>query len=198
MRYAAVLPAACLGLLVTACGVDTTRLVGTHIKPLANHVPGPGDDIHTFCTAYDPDPALHVHTIAEEVAAHKPFILLFGTPAHCTQCQTQIDTVRGYRERYKGAFDVIHIDQYKNGQVYTQLGVRGDPWTFLVNADGVIMATLPGVTAYDDLGGEIDKMLQSAAPAQPVPARQAPAAAEPAKTARVTPAPAGPARGPAS
>jgi len=159
MRYAAVLLTAALGLLVTACGVDTTRLVGTHIKPLVNHIPGPGEDYRAFSTAYNPDPELYKHTIAEEVKAHKPFILLFATPAHCTQCQNQIDTVRHYREEYHNAFEVVHIDQYKNGQVYTALGVRGDPWTFLINADGVVQEIFPGVTTWDDLEGALRRML---------------------------------------
>lgn len=159
MRYATALLGAVLWLLPTACSVDTTQLVGTHIKPLANAIPGPGEDIHTYCTAYNPDPDLHDHTIAELVAAHKPFILLFGTPAHCTQCQNQIDTVRSYREKYDHAFEVVHIDQYKNGQVYTALGVRGDPWTFLINADGVIQDIFPGVTTWDNLEGAIRRML---------------------------------------
>jgi hypothetical protein len=159
MRYATALLVAVLWLLPTACGVNTNDLVGKPLKPLTNAIPGPGEDIHTYCTAYNPDPDLHNHTIAELVAAHKPFILLFGTPAHCTQCQNQIDTVRSYREKYDHAFEVVHIDQYKNGQVYTALGVRGDPWTFLIGADGVVEKIFPGVTTWDDLDGAIRHML---------------------------------------
>jgi len=167
MRYAPfLLLGAALWLLPSGCGVNTERLLGTKIKPLVNEIPGPGDDIHAFSTAYNPDPELYRHTIAEEVKAHKPFILLFATPAHCTQCQNQIDTVRAYREKYQGAFDVIHIDEYKNGQIYTELGVRGDPWTFMIDANGIIQSIYPGVTAYDDLDGPIQRMLGRTPPAR--------------------------------
>jgi hypothetical protein len=149
-------------LLATGCTTDTQSLLGTQIKPLVNEIPGPGDDVREYTTAYDPYREFYTHTIAEEVAAHKPFILLFATPAHCTQCQNQIDTVHSYHEQYKNAFDVIHIDQYKNGHVYSALGVRGDPWTFMIDAQGTITGIFPGVTTWDDMDIPIRKMLGEA------------------------------------
>jgi peroxiredoxin len=159
MKSRVLLWAAAVVLLAAGCSPETQSLLGTKIQPLHNAIPGPGDDVHTFTTAYDPYPDFYTHTIAEEVAAHKPFILLFATPAHCTQCQNQIDTVHSYHEQYKHAFDVIHIDEYKNGNVYTALGVRGDPWTFLIDATGTITGVYPGVTTWDDMDPPIRKML---------------------------------------
>jgi hypothetical protein len=146
-------------LVAAGCAPATQALIGTKIKPLHNAIPGPGDDVHEYTTAYDPYRDFYTHTIAEEVAAHRPFILLFATPAHCTQCQNQIDTIHSYHEQYQHAFDVIHIDQYKNGNVYTALNVRGDPWTFLIDATGTITGIYPGVTTWDDMDPPIRKML---------------------------------------
>jgi hypothetical protein len=159
MKYRVLLLAAAVVLVAAGCGVNTQRLLGTKIKPLHNAIPGPGEDVHQFTTAYDPYRDFYTHTIAEEVAAHKPFILLFATPAHCTQCQNQIDTVHSYHEQYHHAFDVIHIDEYKNGAVYTAVGVRGDPWTFMIDAQGTITGIYPGVTTWDDMDPAIEKML---------------------------------------
>lgn len=153
--------------LAQGCAPETQSLLGTQIQPLKNEIPGPGEDVHDFTTAYDPYHDFYTHTIADEVAAHKPFILLFATPAHCTQCQNQIDTVHGYYEQYEQAFDVIHIDQYKNGRVYSALGVRGDPWTFLINAAGTITGVFPGVTTWDDMDVHLRKMLGEAPAPKP-------------------------------
>jgi len=159
MKYRALVLAAAVVLIAAGCSPSTQSLLGTQIKPLENAVPGPGDDFHEYTTAYDPYREFYTHTIAEEVADHRPFILLFATPAHCTQCQNQIDTVHSYHQQYDGAFDVIHIDQYKNGNVYTALGVRGDPWTFMIDAEGTITGIFPGVTTWDDMDIPIRKML---------------------------------------
>jgi len=151
---------ATLLLLPSACGfVSGSDKVGTQIGKIVNGVPANETELSKYCTAYSPDPELHRYTIAELVDAGKPFVVVFGTPSHCTQCQNQLDTVRHYRDKYDQAFEVIHIDQYKNEQVYTALMVKGDPWTFLVNASGTITAVYPGVTTWDDLDGAILNMI---------------------------------------
>lgn len=170
MKSRVLLLTAAVALFAAGCSPETQSLLGTQIQPLHNAIPGPGEDVHQFTTAYDPYRDFYTHTIAEEVAAHKPFILLFATPAHCTQCQNQIDTVHSYHEQYHHAFDVIHIDQYKNGGVYSALNVRGDPWTFMINAQGTITGVFPGVTTWDDMDPSIQKMLGN------VPAPTPPAA----------------------
>ena len=169
-RAIAILSATVLWLLPAACGVDTAKnRVGSKIEPVVNAIPAAGEKLDPYCTAYDPDPSLHNHTIAE-LAGKKAFILVFGTPSHCTQCQNQLDTVKSYRDKYNRAFEVIHIDQYKNSDVYTRLRVKGDPWTFLVGADGVVKAIFPGVTTWDNLDEPIRRMLE-AAPADDGPAQ---------------------------
>jgi len=167
-RTISILAAATLWLLPAACGVDTAKnRVGSKIEPVVNAIPAKGEKLDAYCTAYEPDPSLHNHTIPE-LAGKKPFILVFGTPSHCTQCQNQLDTVKSYRDKYHHAFEVIHIDQYKNSQVYTALRVKGDPWTFLIGADGIIKALYPGVTTWDNLDDAIRLMLE-AKPAIPAP-----------------------------
>lgn len=161
-RIAAYVAAAAVWGLATACSVDTqaANRVGNKITPVMNAIPGPGEDLSKYCTAYSPDPGLHNHTIAE-LAGNTPFILVFGTPAHCTQCQNQLDTVKFYQKKYDHAFEVIHIDEYKNSQVYSALHVKGDPWTFLIDAKGIIQAVYPGVTTWDNLDEPIRRMLGS-------------------------------------
>ncbi len=151
---------------MAGCGVDTRKgnRVGSHIKPIVNGLPGPGEKLSIYCTSYNPDPKLHQFTIKQLVESHTPFVLVFGTPAHCTQCQNQLDTVKSYQTKYKHAFEVVHIDQYKNGHVYTELGVAGDPWTFMVDGQGVIQGVFPGVTTWDNLDDVFEAMLATAPP----------------------------------
>lgn len=149
--------------LASACGVNTDKnRVGTPIGKVVNGIPASAAELSKYCTAYNPDPSLHAHTIKELVEASTPFILIFGTPSHCTQCQNQIDTVKHYKDQYDGAFEVIHIDQYKNSHIYTELRVNGDPWTFLIDGKGIIQAIYPGVTTWDDLSEPIRRMLGEA------------------------------------
>lgn len=159
LKHVTALAVSCALFALSGCGVDTAKnRVGSKIEPVVNSIPGVGETLEKYCTAYNPDPELHKHTIAE-LAGKKPFILVFGTPSHCTQCQNQLDTVRHYQKKYHHAFEVIHIDQYKNGHVYTALRVKGDPWTFLINREGVIEAIYPGVTTWDNLEPQIRSII---------------------------------------
>lgn len=159
-RIASVVVATVLVLVATGCPVETAKnRVGTTIDPVMNAIPVAGEKLGKFCTAYNPDPSMHQHTIAQLVESHTPFILVFGTPSHCTQCQNQLDTVKHYRDTYDRAFEVVHIDQYKNSQIYTDLKIAGDPWTFLIDGDAVIQAIYPGVTTWDDLSVPLGRMI---------------------------------------
>ncbi len=156
-----ILTATVLGLALVGCEavVPGATHVGKPVPLVENGTPASGETLAKYCTSYNPDMSLHDHTIPELVASKTPFILIFGTPAHCTQCQNQLDTVKAYQVKYKSEFEVVHIDQYKNDEVYTKMNVKGDPWTFMVNAEGIVTAVYPGVTTWDNLDGDIKNMM---------------------------------------
>jgi hypothetical protein len=98
--------------------------------------------------------------IADLVEQGKPFLVVFGTPQHCSMCVDQLTRVAAMEEKYGERFAFIHVDGYKDSAVWIQWGVKGEPWTFLVDAKGVVRKLFPGQTELPLLEDNIEKLLR--------------------------------------
>jgi hypothetical protein len=98
--------------------------------------------------------------IADLVEKGKPFLVVFGTPQHCSMCVDQLTRVAAMEEKYGERFAFIHVDGYKDSAVWIQWGVKGEPWTFLVDAKGVARKVFPGQTELPLLEENIEKLLR--------------------------------------
>ena len=101
--------------------------------------------------------------IAELLDLGRPFLVVFGTPQHCTMCVDQIVRVQIMQEMHGDRFAFIHVDGYKDNAVWVEWGVTGEPWTFLVDADGKVSRVLPGQTEIGLLEDEMQRLLKDAA-----------------------------------
>ncbi len=101
--------------------------------------------------------------IAELLDQGRPFLVVFGTPQHCTMCVDQIVRVQIMQEMHGDRFAFIHVDGYKDNAVWVEWGVTGEPWTFLVDADGKVSRVLPGQTEIGLLEDEMQRLLKDAA-----------------------------------
>ena len=101
-----------------------------------------------------PDPELHRWTIADAIAQHRPALVLFGTPAHCTSqfCGPEVTELQRLAGRFPDRAVFIHIEIWKDyeNQVLNRAAAdwlwpqrpNGDltePWLFLIGADGRIV-----------------------------------------------------------
>ena len=101
--------------------------------------------------------------IADLIGRSRPFLVVFGTPQHCTMCVDQIVRVQIMQEKHGDRFAFIHVDGYKDNAVWVEWGVTGEPWTFLVGADGKVSKVLPGQTEIGLLEDEMHRLLKDAA-----------------------------------
>lgn len=101
--------------------------------------------------------------IADLIERGRPFLVVFGTPQHCTMCVDQIVRVQIMQEKHGDRFAFIHVDGYKDNAVWVEWGVTGEPWTFLVGADGKVSKVLPGQTEIGLLEDEMHRLLKDAA-----------------------------------
>ena len=121
------------------------------VTPKASDV----EDLSRITTAGEPDAALYALSIHEAVAEAKPFVVLFATPAYCVSftCGPQTQELSGLREKYAGRANFIHVEVFKDphlieggrptgGLVDTveEWGLPTEPWTFVVDADGIVRA----------------------------------------------------------
>ena len=100
---------------------------------------------------YDPD--FYGITISEAISQAKPFILVFSSPAFCTNavCGPQLEVLRSIKTKYKEDFIFIHVDIYddpqqvqsnfenaKTSPAVKEWNLPTSLWTFIVAGNGQI------------------------------------------------------------
>jgi hypothetical protein len=134
--------------LVTACshdGIAPKLKAGDAVPRSVNRVLAPGEDWRRV-TTMDTRVRLYRWRIADLLAQHKPFIVVFGTPQHCTSCVDQLSRVALVEEKYGEQFAFVHVDGYKDSAVWVEWGIKGEPWTFVVDTRGLVRKVFPGQT----------------------------------------------------
>ena len=123
-----------------------------------------GGDPRKISTDPNPDPKLYQLSIADALAAKKPFLLVFATPAFCqtATCGPTLDVVRAVLKDFP-TLTAVHVEPYvmqvRNGSLQPVLDAAGqfqtvkavqvwnlptEPYTFLVAADGKVAARFAG------------------------------------------------------
>jgi thiol-disulfide isomerase/thioredoxin len=125
-----------------------------------------GGDLSRITTYRQPDERMYQYSVDQALAAHKPILLEFATPGHCTPCDEQLQVTKALLDRYGDRVVFIHVDQYLNPQAYKAYRVMGDPWTFAIDRDGIVRFQRAGKMLY----GEMDLALKMIAPPAIVPA----------------------------
>src|SRR5205085_11327373 len=108
-------------------------------------------------------------SVAQSLAAHRPFVLVFATPKFCTSrtCGPVVDVVRAVSRRFRGrGIRFIHVEIYAGNdpargfnQWVKQWHLPTEPWIFLVGADGRIKAKFEGSVSVAELGAAVRSRL---------------------------------------
>lgn len=106
-----------------------------------------------------PDARMYELSIDEALAQGKPILLEFATPGHCTVCDKQLQMLKAMLDKYGEKVNFLHMDQYMNPEAFISFQVKGDPWTFLIDADGIVRMRQPGRLLYQELDYSMKKVL---------------------------------------
>ena len=156
-----------LALAIGACdhGVHSMApklKVGDAAPPSANRTVAAGGDWREASTM-DRNIPFYRYRIADLVREGKPFVVIFGTPQHCTICVDQLARAAQLEEKYGKRFAFVHVDGYKDNAVWVEWGIQGEPWTFVVDGKGRVQSVFPGQTDIPVLEKEIVRAIGSAA-----------------------------------
>ena len=135
--------------------------VGDDAPPSRNRTVADPADWHQVSTM-DTKVDLYRWEIADLIGRGRPFLVVFGTPQHCTMCVDQIVRVQVMQEKHGDRFAFIHVDGYKDNAVWVEWGVTGEPWTFMVDRRGKVASVLPGQTEIGLLEDEMRRLLKDA------------------------------------
>jgi hypothetical protein len=125
-----------------------------------------GGDLAKIDTRVPPD-QMHEVDFAD-VVGKKPVVLVFATPALCQSrvCGPVVDVVQQVADQHKGEADFIHMEVYNdndpNKGIRPQLaafGLESEPWTFLIDRDGVVRDRIEGAYGVSELEQAMKKIL---------------------------------------
>jgi hypothetical protein len=133
------------------------------------HTPTAEDvgDLSEIDTRVPPD-QMHGVDFADAVGK-RPVVLVFATPALCQSrvCGPVVDVAQQVADEHGDEADFIHMEVYNENEmskgVRPQLrayGLQTEPWTFLIDEDGVVRDRIEG--AYGVF--ELEKALRTIAP----------------------------------
>lgn len=123
-------------------------------------------DMAELTTDPQPDTDLYRLSIAEAIASGEPLVVAFSTPAYCTTatCGPQLEVVKRLSDRYADRANFVHVEVYDNpheiqgdlsnariAPAVTEWGLPSEPWTFVIDADGMVAAKFEGFTTSEEL-----------------------------------------------
>ncbi|MFN2251294.1 MAG: TlpA family protein disulfide reductase, partial [Anaerolineae bacterium] len=147
--------------------IDTPRLGQT---PPTTDTPKLTDGAALADLTSDPDPdeALYQMTVGEAIESGKPTLVLFASPGHCANedCAATLAAVRRIARQKAGELNVIHIesrdlaDPTQMSATAKAWGLPSEPWTFLFDNRGFLVARVEGPVEQVELGLLIDQMVK--------------------------------------
>jgi hypothetical protein len=141
-----------------------TPAVGSPAPPSANLTVRDQPDLKKLTSDYAPDAALYQMTITEALAAKKPFVVLFATPGYCqtATCGPNIQVIKKFQHEFSQQLNFIHVEVYpypfnesfeqrKVVQSMADWKLSTEPWTFLVDGQGIIKGKYEGGITLTEL-----------------------------------------------
>ena len=116
----------------------------------------------------DPNPYLPIYdlTIAEAVSSGMPSVIVFATPAFCktSTCGPQVDAIKSLHQNMSTYINFIHVEIFDNpneikgdmdramvSPEVRKWNLPSEPWTFIINREGIITNRFEGFTTEEEL-----------------------------------------------
>lgn len=130
-----------------------------------------GGDMSALTTRTPPDETLLGYSVAGALAAKVPFVVTFATPKFCSSrtCGPVVDVVEEVSRRLEGEpIRFIHVEVFEDNDPakgynrwMQEWKLPTEPWTFLVGADGKIVARFEGTVSVNELEQAVRENLGS-------------------------------------
>ena len=168
----------CVGFSNTAVSsvreTSRTPAIGAAAPPSVTKTASDAPNLGEITSDPDPDPELYAATIADALRAGRPLIVAFSTPAFCQTltCGPQLDVVKELKSRYRDSASFIHVEMFDNPNeiqgdlsrartvpAAAEWNLPSEPWTFIVDSEGLVAAKFEGFTTRDELEDALAKVL---------------------------------------
>jgi hypothetical protein len=133
-----------------------------------------GGDMKRITSASKPNSAFYQISLEQALASGKPTLVQFSTPTFCTSrlCGPAYDVLQAVYPRYSDRLNVIHVEVYTDlpnpnlskpqlAESMAVWGLKTEPWTYLIDKNGVVAWRAEGLVTADEVSAEIDRMLKT-------------------------------------
>ncbi len=145
--------------------------VGDRAIAVRNPTVAGGRDPKTITTARPPDTELLRVSVAQALAAKKPFVVTFSTPLYCQTrtCGPVVQVVQSVAGRWQGkGVEFVHVEIYEGNDPakgvnrwVTAWRLPTEPFTFVVDRNGVIRTKLEGAFSPGELEAAVKQVAVS-------------------------------------
>jgi hypothetical protein len=154
---------------------DQLPTVGIGDKAPATDTPTAADvggDLSKISTDTSPDQRFYQLSVADALAQHRPFVLIFATPAFCqsAQCGPTLQHLKDAAATAPAQIAFLNVEPYQltytEGRLQPVLdannqlqavpaveawGILSEPWIFAVDGTGVVRASFEGIVTDAEL-----------------------------------------------
>ena len=148
--------------------VASTPAVGTAAPVVSTKTGTTEEELLLITSDANPIPEMYAVSLDDALAAGQPIVVTFSTPAWCTTqtCGPQVNTVDEVRQAHIGEAAFIHVELFDNPLEMRESGdpqvgiespavepwnLPSEPWTFIINSDGLISAKFEAYTTADEI-----------------------------------------------
>ncbi len=150
----------------------STPAIGVPAPPTPSKTGSTSSELARITSDPDPNPDFYRISVDDAVAAGRPVVVTFATPAWCTSktCGPQLEVLGSLQERFNDRADFIHVEIFDNphemagdpangveSPILEPWGLTSEPWTFVLDRDGRVAAKFEAFTT----GPEIEEALQA-------------------------------------
>lgn len=121
------------------------------------------------------DPGLYDLSIAEGLNSDTPLVVVFASPAFCTNaiCGPQVEMVSKLRKKYGDLVNFIHVDLYQNPHeiqgdldraiatpILEEWRLKSQEWTFVIDRQGVVRGRFENFAPLVELERSIRSVIE--------------------------------------
>lgn len=141
--------------------------VGTKALSVPTPVGTTDEALRAICTREPPDP-MHAISLDQALTNGKPTVVNFGTPLLCTSrmCGPVVDeTLAAFEDIGAERANFIHVEIYPDrdqshpAEPFTAYGFQSEPFTLVIDRDGVIQARFEGPVTSDMIEAALTPLL---------------------------------------
>jgi thiol-disulfide isomerase/thioredoxin len=147
---------------LSGCGFDESTLqIGVKVPSMRTKTLADVNGDFSRITSYRyPDKRMYKWSLDDALKTHKPIVLIFATPGHCTQCDQHLQIMKAILDKYGDKFLFLHMDQYENPGAFKAFRVMGDPWTFVIDSHNIVKFKRAGRILFREMDMELAKVLK--------------------------------------